>query len=395
MPRLIFIICCTAMMVLAISVNLMPVCLPILSQGLGGAPLDKEHLGRIAAMTFIGLVGGLLIAGPLANRYPAKWFTAGGCLSIAIGLGILGCSHTYGQILIAVAIMGLGGGMLDMILSPLVCALDPGNRTVTLNWLHSFYCVGAVVTTLVATIAFGFAIDWKTLALAMMFPCIVVGIVFLYLPLPPLLAEPLLRAKVRHLLRERFFLLTLLTIFLGGAAEMGMAQWLPAFAELELGFSQVVGGMSLLAFSVGMALGRMVVGMLNNRYSIYRVMAWSCISTIVLFLVAGFCPWPLVALLASITSGFTGSCLWPSTVGVAADRYPLGGASMFGILSALGNFGGIFMPWGVGAIADKSTIALGLAASAICPFLMLLTLRAMHRERSREASVALKAAFVP
>jgi hypothetical protein len=45
---------------------------------------------------------------------------------------------------------------------------------------------------------------------------------------------------------------------------------------------------------------------------------------------------------ACILVGLTGSCLWPTTLAVAADRYPHGGATMFALLGALGNFGGHF-----------------------------------------------------
>jgi fucose permease len=395
MSRFVFVVCCAAMMVLSISVNLMPVCLPLLSVGFGHGPLDKEQLGRIAAVTFIGILSGLLLGGPLANRHPPRWFTVGGCLLVAAGLGILGCAHTYDQILLAVAVMGFGGGVLDMILSPLICAIWPDQRSVALNWLHSFYCVGAVLTVLTATVTLARDVDWKTLALWSMLPGLAVGIVFLFLPHPPLHAEPEQRTRVRSLLHEKFFLLTLATIFFGGATEAAMAQWLPSFAELDLGFSRVVGGTSLLLFSVAMALGRMVVGLLNNRFSILQVMAWGCALTTVLFLLAGFFPVPAVQLAAAVVAGFTGSCLWPSTLGVAADRYPAGGGSMFGVLAAFGNFGCVFMPWGIGLIADKSSLALGLGCSALCPLLMLITLYFLRREKRGLVPDPLKPVFSP
>ena len=179
-------------------------------------------------------------------------------------------------------------------------------------------------------------VDWHTLSLWMMAPALLVGVLFLFLPLPPILAESGEREKLRHLIRAPFYLYCIAAIFFGGAAEMGMAQWLPAFAELDLGFSRAIGSSSLLVFSLAMALGRMVVGLLDNRVSIYRILVWSCASTTLLFLVAGFCPSPIVALAAAILAGFTGSCLWPSILGISADRYPLGGSSMFAMLTLFG-----------------------------------------------------------
>jgi len=114
----------------------------------------------------------------------------------------------------------------------------------------------------------------------------------------------------------------------------------------------------------------------------FHLMAWSCGSTVVLFLLGSFLPIPSLALSACILAGFTGSCLWPTMLAVTADRYPTGGASMFGALAALGNAGGIFMPWAVGLIADFSNLHWGLALSALAPLFMLpLVLRLMVRAR--------------
>jgi fucose permease len=154
-----------------------------------------------------------------------------------------------------------------------------------------------------------------------------------------------------------------------------MAQWLPAYAEVSLGYPAWIGGTALLLFSIAMALGRMVVGAVGSRWDPYAVMLWGCASSVVLFLGASFLPHPALALTCGIAVGFTGSCLWPTMLAVSADRHPEGGATMFGALAALGNAGGMFMPWLVGWIADQSSLSLGLAISAVAPAAMILTLR--------------------
>jgi fucose permease len=183
-------------------------------------------------------------------------------------------------------------------------------------------------------------------------------------------------------LRRRWFLLAMAGIFLGGATELGMAQWLPAYAETSLGYPAWVGGSALLLFSLAMAAGRMVVGAAGPRWNPFRVMAWGCGTSVVLFLVGSFVPVPAVALAACIAAGFTGSCLWPTMLAVTADRYPDGGASMFGALAALGNAGGICMPWIVGWVADKHDLHWGLAVSALAPALMLPIVLTLKRSKT-------------
>jgi fucose permease len=147
--------CNLAMMVLAIAVNLLPVFLTTIAVDLGrGAPLSAEQLGRIGAVTFIGLVGGILVTGPLADRWGARIFSVGGNALIAVSLLALRWTGDYRMLLGAAFVGGVGAGILDMILSPIVSSLTGGqSQTRALNVLHSFYCIGAIMTILAGSLA--------------------------------------------------------------------------------------------------------------------------------------------------------------------------------------------------------------------------------------------------
>src|ERR1700747_3563913 len=73
LPRLLTILCYGAMMSLAIGVNLLPIFLTSFSASFGGANgLSQEQLGRLGAFSFAGLAFGILLGGPLADRWGAK-----------------------------------------------------------------------------------------------------------------------------------------------------------------------------------------------------------------------------------------------------------------------------------------------------------------------------------
>ena len=326
------------MTTVAIALNFLPVCLPVLRLGIGpGIVLSKEQLGRIAAMAFVGMVAGLLVSGPLANRLAARWFTAAGNFVLGAGLVVIGLSHSYAAVLMGACLMGLGGGILDLILSPIVCAFEPHRRAQAMNWLHSCFCLGTVLVVLGATVAFARSWSWHQVTFAMAVLPAVIGVVFLFVGHPDLRRTKAERLQAGRLLGDRYFLFALGAIFLAGGAEMGVAQWLPAYAELELGFSRWVGGTALLGFSLAMALGRMGAGVIGARVPVPRLMAWSCGAAALSILLAGASHQPGLSLGASIFAGFATSCLWPSTLGMAADRFPWAGASLFGVLSAVGN----------------------------------------------------------
>ena len=261
---------------------------------------------------------------------------------------------------------------------PVVAALNPTRRAAAMNWLHSFYCVGAVVTILAGSVVLKLGFGWRTACLLL--APLPLGLLVAFAPLQfPALSAPGGKLQLRKMLRLRWFWAAMIAICLGGATELGMAQWLPAYAEISLGYAPWVGGSALLLFSVAMALGRMVVGAAGPRWNPFRVMAWCCALAVVLFLLGSFLPVPWMALTACIAAGFAGSCLWPTMLAVTADRYPDGGATMFGALAAIGNMGGIFMPWVVGWVADQCNLHWGLAVSALAPALMLPLVLGMRR----------------
>lgn len=370
-PRLLTGLCYLAMMSLAIGLNLLPVFLTSLSALYGGIDgLAQEQLGRLGAIAFSGLVVGILVTGPLADRFGAKLFAQAGNLLIAVSLIWAAFASNYASLGWALWVLGLGAGILDMVLSPVVAALNPGRRAAAMNWLHSFYCVGAACTILVGTLLLRMGYGWRAACLALvMLPS---GLLVAFAPLafPELVVEGR-RLSLRVLVSRGWFVGALVAIFLGGATELGMAQWLPAYAETALGFPAWVGGTALLLFSIAMALGRMVVGSAGARIDPYRIMVLCCWTSVALFLAASFLPIAGLALVACVAVGFTGSALWPTMLAVTADRYPEGGATMFGALAALGNAGGIVMPWIVGWVADVSDLGWGLAVSALAPALML------------------------
>ena len=378
-PRFLTALCYAAMISLSIGLNLLPVFLTTLSTTYGGAAgLPQEQLGRLGAVSFCGLVLGILITGPLADRWGARLFALLGNAFIGGSLVAMAWAPAYAWLGAALFALGLGAGMLDMVLSPVVAALNPAKRTSALNLLHSFYCIGAALTILAGTLMLRAGHGWRAACLVLL-PLPVGLLVAFSLQRFPAMTAAGARTRGRILLGRGWFLAALAAIFLGGATELGLAQWLPAYAETALHFPAWVGGGALLLFSVAMAVGRMVIGTAGTRLTPFQLMEWGCGLSVLLFLGGSFLPWPAFALAACIAAGVTGSCLWPTMLAVTADRYPDGGATMFGLLAACGNAGGICMPWIVGWVADHRDLHWGIAVSAFAPAAMLLVVRSLRR----------------
>lgn len=369
-------LCYGGMVCLAMASSLTPIYFTTFSAAFH---LTGEQLGRIAAVTFIGFIAGILLSAPLADRFGMKPFALLGVALVALGLTVLGLALNYGLLLSAAALMGSGAGVLEMVLSPIVSALRPDRRSSALNWLHSFYCVGAVATVLAGSVSLRVGIPWRAVALVLaLFPA-AVFLGFWRIAVPALAHQRAERGHFSGLLRERAFLAALACIFLTGGTEMGMAQWIPAFSEQTLGYGKATGALALAGFSLGMALGRILAGGIGHRMPPVRLLTGSAALTVAMYGAGCFTSWPWAALAGCMLVGFSGGCLWPTTLALAADLFPRGGAMMFAALAAAGNLGCFVMPWVIGAVADVASLRYALALNALCPALLILAVQVAGR----------------
>ena len=235
--RLLTILCYGAMMSLAIGINLLPIFLTSIQHsfpGPEGSGLTKEQLGRLGAVAFSGLVVGILITGPLADRFGAKAFALLGNALLAIGLGVTAWSPTYGVLLAATFGLGLGAGILDMVLSPVVAAINPERRAAAMNWLHSFYCVGAVVTVVAGTLALQAGLGWRVAGLILIPLPIALVCALGAMSFPALTTDGGERIPLRSLLRSIWFIGALGAIFLGGATNSAWRNGCPHMRKPRL-----------------------------------------------------------------------------------------------------------------------------------------------------------------
>jgi len=380
-PRSLTLLCYIAMMCMSLGA-LLPIFFTTIAASYGGETgLTQEQLGRLAATAAIGGILGVLGSGSLADRLGTKGFLLIGLTLIS--LGFLSAAFAPSYLLLAVSLfcLGLGGGMLDSVLNPLVAALNPERRTIAINWLHAFFFAGAVLTTLIGTAALRSGWNWRETCLAVF--CLPLGLipVFAWLRFPALVAAkdggevmPLSR-----LLRFRWFWGAMVVIACSAATHSGINRWLPAYAERWLGFEPWVGGVGLLCFSSGVAVARMLIGTFGAKWNMFNLIAWSSVATFSCFTIGVFLPVPWISFAGFVLVGFSSSALWPTMLGLTANRFPSGGARMFALLSVFGNIGGTITLWCVGVVADHSNLHWGLAITLLGPATILPVILVLKR----------------
>lgn len=284
---------------------------------------------------------------------------------LMLGLLPLLVSSPFWGLVPAVVLYALGGGMIEVLVSPLVEAL-PGNRKAAdMSLLHSFYCWGQVAVVLASTLLVRLIGEERWFLLPILWALVPLGnlLFFRKVPLPALNGEET-GPSLRQLFSSRFFLLALLLMTCAGAAEITMSQWSSLFAERALGIDKVMGDLlGPCLFALLMGVGRTAFGLWGNRLPLQKLLLGSALFCAACYAITAFVPSPALSLLGCAFCGLSVSLMWPGLYSYSAARFPAGGTTMFGMLALFGDIGCSLGPWLAGMVSELSQNG-GLSAFA-------------------------------
>jgi fucose permease len=360
--------------------------------------LDGEELALLISLNFGIQLLTDLAAVRFADRfgYRTVAVSAGGfCAAGLSSLGILPFvfEEPYIGLIGAVSINAIGGGLLEVIVSPIIEALPVENKGPGLSLLHSFYCWGVVSVVIFSTGYFSFIglEHWRFLPF--LWAAVPLGSLLLFLgaPLRSLTETPGTQMPLRVLAVRREFPLFFLMMLCAGAAEQAMGQWASFFAETGLGLSKTLGDLlGPCIFAVLMGLSRVYFGLRNGNLPLENVLLGSAGLCFGGYLIAAISPDPLVSLMGCGLCGFSVGIMWPGIFTLAARVFPFGGTGMFGVLALAGDGGCGLGPGLVGFAMQSLPLKAGLFTGAIFPFLLgggilLLKRRKVCRKKKRTA----------
>ena len=208
-----------------------------------------------------------------ASMVIAHVLSAAGLVSLTILPEIL--PAPFAGILISVMIYAIGGGLLEVLVSPVVEACPSDNKEKAMSMLHSFYCWGHAGVVLITTLFFhAVGIEnWKILACIWAIVPIGNAAAFTRVPMAALMEEGESGLQLRELFRLKLFWILLMMMICAGASEQAVSQWASTFAEKGLGISKTAGDLAgPLAFAVLMGTSRLFYGKYGDRIHLERFM---------------------------------------------------------------------------------------------------------------------------
>lgn len=314
----------------------------------------------------------------------AQFFSALGIAGLGVFPNIL--PDPYFGLLVSILLYALGGGLIEVLVSPIVEACPIKAKKSAMSLLHSFYCWGHLFVVLVSTLFFTvFGIEnWRVLAFVWAVIPFLNAFYFLKVPIMPLTAEGK-QMPIRKLFSSKRFLLFIIIMVCAGASEQGMSQWASTFAEAGLNVSKTVGdlaGPSL--FAVTMGVSRVVYSKVSEKTDLTKYMTACSVLCVTAYAIASFSGNPALSLVGCALCGFSVGVMWPGAFSLASECFPNGGTAMFAFLALAGDFGCSFGPTVVG-VATKflnNDIKHGVFAAVVFPVLMILSLVLMNRRGS-------------
>ena len=283
----------------------------------------------------------------------------------------------FAGILIAVMIYAVGGGLLEVLVSPVVEACPSDNKEKAMSMLHSFYCWGHAGVVLVSTLFFHVVgiENWKILA--MIWALIPVGNAFVFarVPIAPLIEDGEPGLGLKELFRIKVFWILLVMMICAGASEQSVSQWASTFAEKGLGISKAAGDLAgPMAFAVLMGTSRLFYGRYGERIHLEHFMVYSSLLCILSYLGISLFPNPWLSLIACAVCGLSVGIMWPGTFSKASAALPKGGTAMFALLALGGVIGCSGGPTLVGMVSGAfgDNLKMGVFAGIIFPVLLLM-----------------------
>ncbi len=298
-----------SMFVFAASTTAIPICLVRISKELSFNLTQGGSLGFISSIEQFAV---LILSCFAAARFGKLTILRFSLIILSIGLFLFTTSTTYIMSVFLILLIGLGGGFLEALLSPLVEDLHPGDGGKKMNLLHAFWPIGVCSSVLIFGELLSRGISWRIIFCGL--AVIVLLISFLF-PSGKKVILPKSRTDFSHmreiLAKPRFWILGF-SLFFAGGAEGGFAFWSASYIQLQFNTQPRAGGLGAALFAGGMIIGRLITSKLAHSLGLKKILivsaTFSLLVSLTFFIITDLSS----LLLFMFFIGLTIASLWPS-----------------------------------------------------------------------------------
>jgi MFS family permease len=346
-----------------------------------GMGLSLEQIGYAFTPAFWGFTIAMIIGGPLVDTLGIKRITWLAFITHAIGIVATIFAKDQTSLFLATLFVGIGNGMVEAALNPMVASMYPKQKTKMLNRFHVWFPGGIVIGSVVGYLVMDVMdMSWQVMVGTLFIPLVIYGIMFLgqNFPRTERVEMGISNADMWKSVASPLFLFMGFCMLLTAATELGTNQRIESLLR-ESGTNALL----VLAFVNGiMAIGRAFAGPIAHRLSTTGMLLFSAIFSFIglmLFTqVSGSMTFVAAAVFAVGITFF-----WPTMLSFVAENIPQSGAVGLAVMGGLGMLSvSIVLPV-MGRVLDDATGVDAIQLMAILPAILIVLFGGLYFMRNR------------
>lgn len=338
--------------------------------------VNKELVGIFAGQAFLGFAAAILIGGPLCDAVGMRRILLVAWLLHISGVLLTIFAPSYGVLETATFVVGLGNGLVEGVINPLIASVYAEEKTHRLNMLHAWWPGGLIIGGLSAYALAQLGFGWQLKMGVILIPAVIYGwmTVTQKFPATERVASGVSAGRMfQEALRPAFLLLAFCMV-LTAATELAPNQWM----ESVLRNTAHTPGILVLVYISGlMFVMRFFAGPLARKVSpIGLMVGCSLLSSIGLFALS-YAYNAFTAFAAATVFGIGVCYFWPTMLGITSEQFPKGGALLLSVMGAIGNVAVDRALPLMGKIYDRYGAAQAFRYVTIAPMILFFIFAAM------------------
>lgn len=338
--------------------------------GPNGVGLTLEQIGYAFTPAFFGFTLAMIFGGPLVDLLGIKKITWIAFVTHAIGIVWTILADSMTSLFMATLFVGIGNGMVEAALNPMVASMYSSEKTKMLNRFHVWFPGGIVIGSIVGWFVMDVVgLSWQVMVGTLFIPLIIYGALFFgqKFPVTERIQLGISNRKMFSSIGKPLFLFMVFCMFLTAASELGTTQRIESLLKASVGVPLLV-----LAFINGiMALGRMFAGQVVHKLKPAGMLLYSAIFTFIGLWLLTVTSGGMVFLAAAVFAiGVT--FFWPTMLGFVAEYLPETGALGLSIMGGAGMFSVSLVLPIMGNLMDNASPGEALRTMSILPAILII-----------------------